>query len=221
MRFLHKTALCSETNDKKKKSEKCIQWCKDNSETCAEKMKDVCKIVYERVNKYPDVFPDDLKEYEGICACNWPQEFYDNIIEYYKNTYKVSAAAIGTRRKCLFRPCGSSSIRHYDPTVSDDVCPQTNFTSCIQNLNIDFTGSQIEGEVNVDAAQSQACGTIADSGAGAAADSGSSGESGGVPMATGEGGSPAGEEDSSFMVSIIIIILVFIILIAGGGIMLI
>ena len=204
---------------KKKKSEKCIQWCKDNSETCAEKMKDVCKIVYERVNKYPDVFPDDLKEYEGICACNWPQEFYDNIIEYYKKTYNVSAAAIGTRRKCLFRPCGSSSIRHYDPTVSDDVCPQTNFTSCIQNLNIDFTGSQIEGEVNVDAAQSQACGTIADSGAGA--DSGSSGESGGVPMATGEGASPAGEEDSSFMVAIIIIILVFIILIAGGGIMLI
>ena len=211
--------LNSKSSDdiKKKKSEKCIRWCKDNGEACSERMKGVCQTVYDRVQKYPDIFPDDLKEYEGICACNWPQEFYDNIVEYYKKTYNVSAAAIGTRRKCLFRPCGSSSIKHYDPTASDHVCDVTNFTSCIQNLNIDFTGSQIEGEVNVDAAQSQACGTIADSGAGA-----DSGASGGVPKAMGgEGSSPSDEDDSSFMVSIIIIILGFIILIAGGGIMLI
>lgn len=209
---------------KKKKNEKCVQWCQDNSDVCAEKMIDVCQTVYDRVKNFPDVFPDDLKKYEGICACNWPQEFYDNIIEYYKKTYNVSEASIGTRRKCLFRPCGSSSIKHVDPTASDAVCPQTNFTSCIQNLNIDFTGSQIEGEVNVDAGQSQSCGTLADSGAGAAADSGNSG---GVPaMATGEGSSAGGsspkeEDDTFFIIILVVITLLIISLIAGGVIILI
>ena len=124
----------------------------------------------------------------------------------------------GTRRKCLFRPCGSSNIKHVDPTASDSTCPQTNFTSCIQNLNIDFTGSQIEGEVNVDAGQSQSCGTLADSGAGAAADSGNSG---GVPMASGEGTSPEGEDDTFFIIILVVIILLIISLIAGGVIILI
>ena len=151
---------------KQKRHDKCISWCKNNSNSCKDKITEVCSAVYHRVNNYPETFPNDLKEYENICACNWPSKFYDNIIEYYKNTYKVSSAAIGTRRKCLFRPCGSSSIKHVDPTASDDVCPQTNFTSCIQSLDIDFTGSDIDGEVNVDGTQSQECGTLADTGAG-------------------------------------------------------
>ena len=194
---------------KQKKNKKCLQWCQDNSDVCAGKMTEVCQAVYDRVIKFPDVFPDDLKKFEGICACNWPKEFYDNIIEYYIKTYNVSAAAVGTRRKCLFRPCGSSNIKHVDPTASDSACPQTNFTSCIQNLNIDFTGSQIEGEVNVDAGQSQSCGTLADSGAGG----------GGGDTDNGGGGADGGGEvtdNTPMIVSITMFALIIIALIAGG-----
>jgi hypothetical protein len=199
---------------KKKKNEKCVQWCQDNSDVCAEKMIDVCQAVYDRVKRFPDVFPDDLKKYEGLCACNWPQEFYDNIIEYYKKTYNVPDFPLGTRRKCLFRPCGSSNIKHVDPYAADSICPQTNFTSCIQNLNIDFSGSQIEGEVNVDAGQSQSCGTLAD--AGIVADSGGSGE-GSSPG----GSSPKEEDDTFFIIILVVITLLIISLIAGGVIILI
>jgi len=202
----------SKNDIKKKKNKKCLQWCKDNSDTCAPKMTEVCKTIYDRVKKYPDVFSDDLKNFEGICACNWPQEFYDNIIDYYIKTYNVTAGEVGTRRKCLFKPCGSSNIKHVDPLASDDTCLPTNFTSCIQNLNIDFTGSQIEGEVNVDAGQSQSCGTFADSGAGG---SGSGGDSEGGPGKTSEVSNPGGG-DTTFIVVMVVIVILVIALIAGG-----
>ena len=200
----------SKNDIKKKKNKKCLQWCKDNSDTCAPKMTEVCKTVYDRVKKYPDVFEDDLKNFEGICACNWPQEFYDNIIDYYIKTYNVTAGEVGTRRKCLFKPCGSSNIKHVDPLASDDTCLPTNFTSCIQNLNIDFTGSQIEGEVNVDAGQSQSCGTFADTGAG-----GGGGGSEGGPGETSEVSNPGGG-DNTFIVVMVVIVVLVIALIAGG-----
>ncbi len=195
-----------------KKNEKCLQWCKDNSDLCAGKMTEVCQAVYDRVKKFPDVFTNDLKKYEGICACNWPQEFYDNIINYYIKTYNVTAGEVGTRRKCLFKPCGSSNIKHVDKNASDDTCLPTNFTSCIQNLNIDFTGSKIEGEVNVDAGQSQSCGTFADSGAGAGAGGGDSGDG---PGETSEVSNPGGG-DTTFIVVMVVIVLLIIALIAGG-----
>ena len=40
---------------KKKKNKKCVQWCQDNSDICADKMTEVCKAVYERVKNFPDV----------------------------------------------------------------------------------------------------------------------------------------------------------------------
>lgn len=163
----------SSNEERSKKSDKCISWCKDNPNDCKDVITDVCKDVYDRANNFPDNFPDDLKKYEDICACNWPQEFYDNIIQYYKDTYKVSESDLSNDRKCLFRPCRSSNIPYTGDSLED--CENTTFVSCVQNLAIDFRGSNIEGTVNVDGNQDQKCGSLADSGA--------SNNSGGVPAA--------------------------------------
>ena len=163
--FLNKGSSDSEKN---KKSEKCILWCKDNPDDCKDVIQDVCKTIYDRSKDFPDNFPDDLKKYEDICACNWPDEFYKNIIDYYKTTFNASNAQLSNDRKCLFRPCRSSNIIY--PGDSLEECESTTFVSCIQNLNIDFRGSNIEGTVNVDGSQSQNCGSLADSGAGVASD---------------------------------------------------
>lgn len=196
---------------KQARHDKCVSWCKNNNEQCSQNITEVCQEVYNRANNFPDAFPDDIKEYEGICACNWPEEFYDNIIEYYKTTYNVTDAALNKNRKCLFRPCGASSLNHYSQTRNDEVCPQTNFISCIQNLDIDFTGSHIEGTVGVSADQSQECGTLADSGAAAVP--------GTAPRAEGDdtGGDASGGDDTSGM-TIILGIVLFILVLFGGGI---
>ena len=154
-------------------------WCKDNPDDCKDVITDVCKDIYDRANNFPDNFPDDLKKYEDVCACNWPQEFYDNIIQYYKDTYKVSDSSLSNDRKCLFRPCRSSNIPYTGDSLED--CEDTTFVSCVQNLDIDFRGSNIEGTVNVEGSQAQTCGSLADSGA--------SDNSGGVPAAEQEGDS--------------------------------
>ena len=205
----------SSNETKKKKSEKCISWCKNNSNECKSIIGNVCEIIYNRANKYPDNFPDDLKEYEDICACNWPKEFYENIVEYYKTTYKVSDAALSKDRKCLFRPCGSSNLKYVGD--SRNTCPQTNFVSCIQNLDIDFRGSDIQGTVNVDAGQSQECGSIADSGAGnnspSSGDDTGSSDNGGDETGGGDGTGGGGDDEGGFMV--IIALVIFFVCIIG------
>ena len=187
---------------KKRKYEKCIKWCRDNSNECSGIIRDVCGSVYSRTNKFPDTFPDDIKEYEGICACNWPQDFYDSIVAHYIKTYNVTEAALNSQRKCLYGPCGASSIGHYDSTDNNETCPDKTFISCVQNLEIDFTGSEIN-DVTIDAGQEQKCGTLGDTGAGAGAGAGA-------------GQSPTTPGSTDSILPIIIALGIFIFLLFGG-----
>ena len=180
--------------EKAKKSDKCISWCKDNPDDCKDVIQDVCKDIYDRANNFPDNFPDDLKKYEDICACNWPQEFYDNIIQYYKDTYKVSDSSLSNDRKCLFRPCRSSNIPYTGDSLED--CENTTFVSCVQNLDIDFRGSNIEGTVNVEGSQAQTCGSLADTGASDNSGGSGGGDSGGEGDDSGGDTTNDSEEDS-------------------------
>ena len=43
-------------------------WCKNNEKECSSIIKEVCKKVYDRTEKLPDLFPDNIKEYESICV---------------------------------------------------------------------------------------------------------------------------------------------------------
>jgi len=202
--------------EKSTKSDKCISWCKDNPDDCKLVISDVCKDIYDRANNFPDNFPDDLKKYEDICACNWPQEFYDNIIQYYKDTYKVSDASLSNDRKCLFRPCRSSNIPYTGDSLED--CENTTFVSCVQNLDIDFRGSNIQGTVNVEGNQAQTCGTLADSGASDNSDGVESSDSGGdegedTTNYSGEGNNDADNND--IYISIFVFLFVIILVLVG------
>ena len=198
--------------EKAKKSDKCISWCKDNPDDCKDVIQDVCKDIYDRANNFPDNFPDDLKKYEDICACNWPQEFYDNIIQYYKDTYKVSDSSLSNDRKCLFRPCRSSNIPYTGDSLED--CENTTFVSCVQNLDIDFRGSNIEGTTNVEGGQSQTCGSLADTGASDNSGGGGGDDSGGDT--TNDSEEDSGESDNTG-IFISIFVLSFLLILGAVG----
>ena len=148
----------NKSGNEKLKHDKCIKWCKNNSEKCQSIIKGTCKEIYDRAKSNPE--SNDIKDYEKICACNWPEEFYRKIEDYYKNTFKVKS--VNTNRKCLYKSCNSSHIPYKGDTKNS--CPNTTFVSCVQNLEIDFRGSQIQGTVNVGSGQEQKCGSLADTG---------------------------------------------------------
>lgn len=198
---------------KKGKFEKCTDWCKNNENECSSIIKEVCKKVYDRTEQLPELFPDNIKEYESICACNWPQPFYDKILKFYKDTYP-NIPSINPKRKCLFKPCDAAHIPYVGDTPG--TCPTDTFVSCTQNLTLDFRGSDIQGTVNLDAKQNQSCGSAADAGVtkpGAQAGSDGGSDSGGGGESDGGGSGGGGGDDNTMF---IILGFIFLFILMGG-----
>lgn len=198
---------------KKGKYKKCIEWCKNNKDGCSDIITEVCDKVYKRTKTFPDNFPNDIKDYEKICACNWPKEFYDKIEKYYKDTYKVNS--VNTNRKCLFKPCNAAHIPYKED--NREKCPDTTFVSCVQNLEIDFRGSDIQGTVNVDAGQEQKCGSMAGTGAAATPASSSAGGSSAGGSSGGSGGSDEKSSKKEDDNTLLIVVVMFCCMMMMGG----
>ena len=184
--------------------DKCMVWCKNNPSNCSGVVGNVCDTVYRRAKANPGKFPNDIHKYEGLCSCNWPQEFYDNLVNYYKETYKKTNAELDTQRKCLFGPCRGSAIQHYDADGSDAACPDQTFITCIQETTLNFIGSSLS-DTTINAGQSQSCGRTDDN-----------------DSSTSEGGSGQGqggadeEEDNTLLFVIAVIIILFLLFSAVG-----
>ena len=145
------------------KKQKCIQWCRNNPNQCRTRIKNVCATIYEKSKVLPDIYPDAIKENNNICACHWPEEFYENILEFFKKKYNVGDNQVIPDRKCIYRPCSRSDITNEGPSGdSYEDCPSQTLISCIQNLNIDFQGAHISEGAQVNTGQEQACGSLSD-----------------------------------------------------------
>ena len=148
------------------KKQKCIQWCRNNPNQCRDTIKDVCATIYEKSKALPHVYPDAIKENDSICACHWPEEFYTNILEFFKKKYNVGTNQVDPDRKCLYRPCARSDITNEGPGGdSYEDCPSQTLVSCIQTLNIDFRGAEISDGAEINTGQEQACGSLSDTAA--------------------------------------------------------
>ena len=148
------------------KKQKCIQWCRNNPNQCKTKIKGVCATIYDKSKALPDVYPDAIKDNDNICACHWPEEFYENILEFFKKKYNVGTNQVDPDRKCLYRPCARSDITNEGPGAdSYEDCPPQTLISCIQNLNIDFQGAHISDGAEINTGQEQACGSLSDTSA--------------------------------------------------------
>lgn len=156
----------SDSGEGFEKKQKCIQWCRNNPNQCRSRIKNVCATIYEKTKALPDVYPDAIKENDSICACHWPEEFYTNILEFFKKKYNVGTNQVDPDRKCLYRPCGRSDITNEGPGGdSYDDCPPQTLVSCIQTLNIDFRGAEISDGAEINTGQEQACGSLSDTAA--------------------------------------------------------
>jgi hypothetical protein len=145
------------------KKQKCIQWCRNNPNQCRTRIKGVCATIYEKSKALPNIYPDAIKENNNICACHWPKEFYENILEFFEKKYNVATSQVVPDRKCLYRPCSRSDITNEGPLGdSFEDCPDQTLISCVQNLNIDFQGAHISDGAQVNTGQEQACGSLSD-----------------------------------------------------------
>ena len=198
----------SNTGNARQKREKCINWCKNEPGECRNTIRSVCARIFEQYKNIPDLYSDNIDDYDDICACNWPEEFYDSIRDFYKETYeKVEDHHLSGDRKCLYGNC-ENLTKIEDPDDSGNDCANPTFVSCTQELDFDFTGASMGGNVVIDATSSQECGSFADSGAGNNdVDDGGEGGS--------EGGSEGGEskdEDNTTLVSVSVFIFLMVII---------
>ena len=139
-----------------KRHEKCLQWCGDNGGICKPKIKSFCEDIYRATKQYPEVFPDDINNYQKICSCNWPDEFYENVNSFFKEQYNVPDSELSTDRKCIFAPCHSNPYNISNEDDSRTECRSNQYVSCIQNLDFDFQGATVnESSINTD--QTQEC----------------------------------------------------------------
>lgn len=195
-----------------KKHNACKEWCKHNHQACAAKIQAACRTIYNRARTNPDTYGGDIESYDNICACNWPQEFYDNIIDWYVENFRVDRSTISPQRKCLYRPCGTSAYRYYNSNLVDTPCGDQTFVSCVQNLNIDLSSAAINGQVNVTPSQQQQCGTLGDTGL--LSDTPGASSPGGVGAPSPE--STDGEDSDDKKKKILLLLIVFVLIISFG-----
>ena len=201
----------SNTNNARQKREKCINWCKNEPGECRDAIRSTCETIFDQYIGDPEVYSDNIDDYDDICACNWPEEFYDVIRDFYKETYeKVEDHHLSGDRKCLYGNC-ENLTKIEDPDDSGNDCANPTFVSCTQEIDFDFTGASMDGNVVVDATSTQECGSFADSGAGNndVDDGGGEGGEGGEGGGEGEG---KGDNTTLISVSVFIFVMVMILL---------
>lgn len=124
------------------KHEKCIGWCEDNQPTCLPKVKNTCERIYNTYLSDKDRYGFLINKYDFLCACNWPQGFYDGIKRFYRERYLASETQLSNNRQCLYAPCADAILKPLNNTLGP--CTQsTEFLTCIQNNQLDFRGASI------------------------------------------------------------------------------
>ena len=202
--------------DEKAKYNKCFTWCKNNLEECGPVITETCQSIYDQHINFPDIpaFQELITEYRDLCACNWPEEFYQSVIEDYKTNFNVSESQVSGKRECLYKPCREIDIK---PVREEDrtsrPCDPTTYISCIQELTVDLRGAMISGDTDIINAQQQKCGSLTDTGA--AAGSGEGGADGGSGGSGEGGGSDEGLDKNKRIIIVIVVIIILVLLVYG------
>ena len=169
--------LCSSTifNNKgapgsleRKKFDKCSIWCKDFPDECGLVIPSTCSAIYNRDKAGYTADGDGslIDENEELCACNWPEEYYQNIKDGIKEKYNVGDAQVTAKRECLVQACGDSAVKPADlEDRKTEECDDTNFISCVQRIDANFADATVTGDTDIIIRAKQECGTLADTGA--------------------------------------------------------
>lgn len=111
---------------------RCKAFCNQEGIDCTDNLKNFCA---DKIGK---------SEYLSTCACYYPQEIYDKIVDKIAEDYNIPESMLDSRGKCVYNACKSS------PRIKDDgiKCPDVSVVSCVQDINIDADGD-ITGDINV------------------------------------------------------------------------
>ena len=93
----------------------------------------------EKISKYLELININKlrKDNEDLCACNWPDEFYENIRDNLQDFYNVPYYRLPQNRKCIYKKCESAEIRHAGEEYLEN-CPKESIVHCIQRMDIQF-----------------------------------------------------------------------------------
>lgn len=195
----------------RKKFTKCMVWCQDYPGECGPKITEACQDIYNQYKTRSSWGPEwrsIVDDNDDICACNWPDEFYQEIKDEYKEKYNASDHQVTAKRECLHQPCGDAAIK---PALLEDritqECDDKTFVTCIQEVEASFDGATVTGDTDIIIEAQQECGTLSDTG-GAAGSGGADDEE----DVEGEGE----EEDKSKIIVVVIIIIILLMLAAAG-----
>jgi hypothetical protein len=114
--------------DENLKSEFCLNWCKDNKSKCIQKLRDVC---FDK---------KDDPSFKSVCACYYPQTFYDEINKEIGDVWNVPSRYMNSNPECMFPQCQVSELRN-----TNVVCPDISFVKCINEQNFNLTNSTVDG----------------------------------------------------------------------------
>jgi hypothetical protein len=113
---------------------KCTKYIKNDNENYF-KLKTRC------ASKKPG---DEGGKWDDICACYYPASFYMGITKSLGAKWDMPPEYANPLPQCVYPQCKLSSINP-DPVLKG--CGGVSFTSCIQNLTVDASGSAIGGSI--------------------------------------------------------------------------
>ena len=152
----------------RKKFDKCSIWCKDFPDECGLVIPSTCSLIYNshKAGSTTDGAGSLIDENEPLCACNWPEEYYQNIKDGIKEKYNVGDAQVTAKRECLVQACSDSAVKpaNLEDRITEE-CDDQNFISCVQNIDANFADATVTGDTDIIIRAKQECGTLADTGA--------------------------------------------------------
>ena len=104
-----------------------------------------------------------MRESKDICACNWPQGFYNKTRDNLQNVFNIPDSKLPGGRKCLYKPCQTAAIR-WKREISAPECPPDTLVSCVQELDVNIESVDVTGGANFafDPQQRMECGIRAE-----------------------------------------------------------
>lgn len=83
-------------------------------------------------------------DWDTLCACYYPAKFYTDIVEKAKDKWNMPPEYAVPLPQCVYPNCKLSPL---NPDPESKNCKGVSFSSCIQNMNIDASGSVIGGNI--------------------------------------------------------------------------
>jgi len=133
---------------KGKLRDKCIKWCGAEPDECKDIITEYCEGIYNESIANNGVATQRFKDAQNICACNWPQKFYDDMRDTYINDFNVPPNTVPNTRHCINYNCMMSQIGdtsnnnqggiYHSPSSTS--CPSQNILNCIQQADINVEG---------------------------------------------------------------------------------